>query len=267
MGKIDGRVAFITGGARGIGRAIAEELALEGAKIIIADMLEDEGRKTAHHLDKTYGQGSGRFVKLDVTQEDEWVKIAADMKDEGIDILVNNAGILSFAPLEMIDLSEWQRIFAINVEGVFLSCKHIAPILRDNASKWQGGASIINISSMAGKVGAPGFSAYCASKAAVKLLTKSLALEYAAVEPLIRVNSIHPGVVDTQMGDQLGEAALLAGLASDEKSASEAIKALHPMGRLAKPQEIARAVLFLASADSSFSTGSEMVVDGGVTTR
>lgn len=262
--RIEGRTAFITGGARGIGEAIARRLTAEGARVILADKLAEEGEGLAETLNKEIGQGTAKFVKLDVTKESDWQKCAAEFSDDNIDILINNAGIFKFAPVILTELAEWKQVFAVNVEGVFLGCKYMLPLLQAEAAKWKGGASIINLSSMAGIVGAPGVAAYCASKGAVRIFTKALALE-CANEPLVRVNSIHPGIIDTLMGDSVADSAALMGV--DPKEVRESMRAAHPMNRLGKAEEIANGVLYLASEESSFSTGSELIMDGGVTAK
>lgn len=258
--RVEGRTAFITGGARGIGEAIARLLSAEGARVILADLLVKEGEALAQKLNQEIGQGTAKFVKLDVTQESEWQKCATDFSDDNIDILVNNAGIFRSAPVLLTELAEWKEIFAINVEGVFLSCKHMLPLLQAQASKWKGGASIVNLSSMAGIIGAAGTAAYCASKGAVRLFTKALALE-CATEPLVRVNSVHPGIIDTMMAKSVAESAVSMGIDLEEVALS--MSAAHPMNRLGLAEEIANGVLYLASGESSFSTGSELVMDGG----
>ena len=266
MARVKGRTALITGGARGIGEAIARRLAEEGANVILTDVLTKEGEALAQALNKQHGQGRAKFFQLDVTQEDQWQTLAQQLTNDNIDILVNNAGIFFMAPAILTDIDEWRKVFAINVEGVFLACKHILPLLKEQAPKWKGGASIINLSSMAGIVGSPGVTAYCASKGAVRLFTKALALE-CADEPVVRVNSIHPGIIDTQMGAAVREDSLASGVFSSAEEALDAMKAAHPLNRLGQASEIANAVLYLASEESSFSTGAEHVIDGGVTAR
>ncbi len=266
-GKLEGRTALITGGARGIGQAIADALADESAKVIIADLLEQEAQSAVAAIDKRHGQGTARFHRLDVCDENHWRQLADELgKDpSGLDILVNNAGIYQAAPVEEMSLENWRRIFAVNVEGVFLGCKHIIPLLKRNAAKWKGGAAIVNLSSMAGILGASAHAAYCGSKGAVRLMTKAIALEYAQGETPIRVNSVHPGAVDTLMGGQVVQTLQDVGVADNPEGARMMLEFNHPMGRLARPDEIAKAVVFLASDDASFSTGSELIVDGGFT--
>ncbi len=270
--KLKDRIALITGGARGLGFAIADALAAEGARVIIADRLEKEAHEATASLDKKHGQGTARFYPLNVTDEKNWQTLADQLaKDFGaLDILVNNAGIYQAAPIEEMKLADWQSIFAVNVDGVFLGCKHIIPLLQKNAAKWKGGGAVINLSSVAGLVGSPRHAAYCASKAAVRLMTKAIAMEYAQKHaqegaPLVRVNSVHPGVIDTMMGDQVVQTIQEAGIADNPQGAKMALELNHPVGRLGRPEEVAAAVLYLASDDSSFSTGSELVVDGGLT--
>jgi NAD(P)-dependent dehydrogenase (short-subunit alcohol dehydrogenase family) len=266
MGRVDGRTALITGGARGIGEAIARRLTEEGARVILTDLLTKEGEALAAELNKKHGQGTAKFFPQDVTKEKEWQNLAQKLSNENVDVLVNNAGIFLMAPMVLTELSEWQKVFAVNVEGVFLACKYMVPLLQEQASKWKGGASIINLSSMAGLVGAPGASAYCASKGAVKLFTKALAME-CAENPPVRVNSIHPGIINTKMSDAVLDGSVAIGAAENLEAGREAMAAAHPLGRMGLAEEIANAVLYLASEESSFTTGAEHVIDGGVTAR
>jgi NAD(P)-dependent dehydrogenase (short-subunit alcohol dehydrogenase family) len=180
----------------------------------------------------------------------------------GLDILVNNAGLFLMKPLSETSLADWKRIQSVNVEGVFLGAKHAAPLLAERASKWRGGASIINLSSVAGLVGSAGTSAYNASKGAVRLLTKSLAMELAPLQ--IRANSVHPGVIETHMGDEV-VAGFSAASGMGDNETRVALAQRHPLGHMGDVVNIADAIVFLASDRSAFMTGSELVVDGGMT--
>jgi NAD(P)-dependent dehydrogenase (short-subunit alcohol dehydrogenase family) len=256
MKDLDGRVALVTGGARGIGAATAQALAAAGAKVVVSDI--GNGGEIAESI-------GGAFVKLDVTQEDQWIAAVAFAKKTfgGLDILVNNAGIFFVQPIVSTSLEDFRRMQQINVEGVFLGMKHAIPAIAERAQKWDGGGSIINISSIAGIVGAPLIVAYNASKGAVRLMTKSAALECAQAGMKIRVNSVHPGIIDTPMMGQMVTLAVAGG--ESEEAARKRYAERHPVKRLGKDSDIANAVVFLASDKAGFMTGSELVVDGGMT--
>jgi NAD(P)-dependent dehydrogenase (short-subunit alcohol dehydrogenase family) len=259
MGELSGRVALVSGGARGIGAAAARALAKEGAKVVITDVIDGEA------VAKEIG---GAFMTHDVTVEADWVAAVAFAKETfgGLDILVNNAGVFWVAPLGETDLERFRRMQAVNVDGVFLGMKHAVPAIAERAQQWEGGGSIINLSSVAGLKGSPGVVAYNASKGAVRLMTKSIALEVAAQK--IRVNSVHPGVIDTMMGAQVvNEFAGRGSGVNDPEVLRQGVAAMHPLGRMGKPQDIADAIVFLASDKSAFITGMEMVVDGGMTQK
>jgi len=257
MAELDGRVALVTGASRGIGAASARALAAAGARVVATDI------EAPDELARAVG---GLALALDVTQEDSWIKTLAHVAQEvgGLDILVNNAGLLLVKPATTTTLEEWRRIQSVNVEGVFLGCKHAVPRIAERAGRWPGGGAIVNLSSVAGMGGGPLMSAYCASKGAVRLMTKALALEFAAAK--VRVNSVHPGVIDTAMGEDLAkDLALAQGVGGNE--AREALVQLHPLGRMGDAKNIADAVTFLASDRAAFITGTELVVDGGMTAR
>ena len=260
MSDLAGRVALVSGGARGIGAATARALAKAGAKVVVTDL--GDGGDVAREI-------GGAYLKHDVTVENDWVD-AIDFARRtfgGLDILVNNAGVFWTAPLVETDLERFRRMQAVNVEGVFLGMKHAVPALAERAARWEGGGAIINLSSFAGLKGSPLTVAYNASKGAVRLMTKSVALEVAAMGMKIRVNSVHPGVIDTLMGDQVIDEIGSASGANDPEASRAAIAASHPLGRLGKASEIADMIVFLASDKASFITGAEMVVDGGMTQR
>ncbi len=258
MTELQGRVALVTGAAQGIGAATARALAAKGARVILTDLADASG--LAAEL-------GGLARRQDVSQEADWIETIAFAKAEagGLDILVNNAGVLGGGgPVSEIGLDEWRRVQAVNVEGVFLGCKHAVPVLAERASRWTGGAAIVNLSSVAGLVGFAGGACSGASKGAVRLLTKCLALELAPRR--IRVNSVHPGVIDTPMGQQvLSGSAAAAGIGGNEARAVWAAR--HPLGDLGQAANIADAIAFLASDRAAFMTGSEMVVDGGLTAQ
>lgn len=255
MGELTGRVALVTGGARGLGAASAKALAAKGAKVVVTDVRD--GSETAAAIDSAY-------VKHDVTSEDEWVAAVQFAKEKfgGLDILVNNAGVFWVKPLVMETLEDFRRMQQINVEGVFLGLKHAIPAIAERAHQWDGGGAVVNLSSVAGIVGAPNIIAYNASKGAVRLMTKSAALEYAPMK--VRVNSVHPGIIDTPM---MAEAAKVieATTGQGANATRDQFATRHPLGRMGRDIDIANAVAFLASDAAAFVTGSELVVDGGMT--
>jgi NAD(P)-dependent dehydrogenase (short-subunit alcohol dehydrogenase family) len=255
MGELDGRVALVTGAGRGIGAATARALADAGAKVIVTDLAAPDGLA---------GEIGGLARSLDVTDEANWAEVLEFARNEagGLDILVNNAGLLLMKPVTEISLDEWRRLHAVNVEGVFLGCKHAIPLLAERAARWRGGTAIVNLSSVAGLTGAAGFSCYNASKGAVRLFTKGVALELAPMG--IRANSVHPGVIDTAMGDAVVDA-FASRLAVGDNEARTNVAGLHALGRLGDVADVASAVVFLASSCAAFMTGSELVVDGGYT--
>ena len=247
--RLAGKVALISGGARGMGAAEARMFAREGARVIIGDVLEAEGRQVEAEI--TEAGGEALFVNLDVTSEASWdAAVGAAVARFGkLDVLVNNAGIVARGHLLDSSLDEWNRVMNVNSTGVYLGTKTAIPEMLK-----AGGGSIVNISSMSGMVGQDYVQpAYNASKGAVRIFTKSVAVQYARQG--IRINSVHPGPIDTPMaGARLTDADLQR--QADERS---------PMGRTAHPDEVAYGVLFLASDEASFMTGSELVIDGGAT--
>ena len=247
MGRLDGKVALITGGARGMGKSHVRHFVAEGARVVFGDILDDKGAKVAAGLD---GQ-SCRYIHHDVTSEAGWAAAVAAAVDTfgRLDVLVNNAGVLKFAPIADMPLDDFRRILEVNAVGCWLGMKAaIGPM------KAAGGGSIINISSIEGFTGAAGLSAYSASKFAIRGMTKVAARELGQFG--IRVNSVHPGGVITSMILSQAEAA-------DQMDPEAFLKAM-PLSRFAEPAEISRLVVFLASDESSYSTGSEFVADGGL---
>ena len=257
MNDLNGRVALVTGGAQGIGAATARALAKAGAKVVIGDI--GDGAATAKSID-------GAFVRHDVTSESDWANAIAFAGKTfgGLDILVNNAGIFWVRPIAMTTLADFRRMQQINVEGVFLGLKHAIPAIATRAKSWDGGGSIINLSSVAGLVGSANTLAYNASKGAVRLMTKAAALECAEQGLKIRVNSVHPGIIDTPMMDGAIDGISKA-TGKTIEAERERMARRHPLGRLGRDTDIANAVAFLASDAAGFMTGSEVVVDGGMT--
>ena len=246
--RLENKVALISGGARGMGAVEAKLFAKEGAKVIIGDMLEEEGRQVEAEINETGGECV--FVPLDVTNEDAWQRAVNEAVSRfgKLDILVNNAGIYRAHDVVETTAAEWDLVMAVNAKGVFLGTKYAIPEMRK-----AGGGSIVNISSVAGLVGSKETTAYTASKGAVRLLTKSTAIQYASEG--IRANSVHPGTIETPM---------TAGLLADDAHREDRINRT-PIGRLGRPEDVAYGALYLASDEASFVTGSELVIDGGRT--
>ncbi len=243
-GRLDGKVALISGGASGIGAAHARVFAAEGARVVIGDIQEAKGQQVA--ADVNTNGGEAVFVHLDVTDENDWQNAVheAVARFGKLTTLINNAGVYWPGGVEEETRDKWQKMIEINQTGVWLGMKTALPALRAS-----GNAAIVNISSLYGLIGSPGSIAYHASKGAVRLMSKAAALEY--VRQGIRVNSIHPGQIDTP---------ILAGLTPEQDAQ---IKEVTPMGRLGRPEEIAYGSLYLCSDEASYTTGTELVIDGG----
>ncbi len=252
-GRVEGRVSLVTGAAKGIGAACARRLAAEGAPVALADVDEAGGAALSAELEAAGGKAM--FLALDVTREADWEAAVAEVVGHfgGLDVLVNNAGIAIVEPVQSTSLEDWRKIMAVNADGVFLGTKHAMRVMRP-------GGSIINISSILGITSVEALSAYSATKGAVRLFSKGAALDGAKDGRNIRVNSIHPGYIHTEMMEDTcyrDYGSLEAGL--------EALGKLHPIGRVGKPEDIANGVLFLASDEAGFVTGTELVIDGGYT--
>jgi len=256
MGRVQDKVALVTGGASGIGFAAAKLFVDEGATVVVADRDEAAAKAAVAAL----GQGAS-LHPLDVSREDEWVAVTdAVARDfDRIDILVNSAGVVLFKDIEATTLDEWRTLMAVNLDGTFLGCKHAVRVMKDRGGGSGRGGSIVNMSSVAGLIGSGNLAAYSASKGGVRLLTKSVALHCARKGYNIRCNSVHPSFADTPM-----LRAMIADARNPAKLEANFATAA-PLGRLAQPIEIARTILFLASDESAFTTGAELVVDGGLT--
>ncbi len=253
MGRLDGKVALVTGGAAGIGAACVTRMVEAGAKVAIVDMDDGPGQQLASQLGE-----AARFFHADVSMEAEVAAaITATVSAFGrLDVLVNNAGIAGpNKPTHELTEAEWDRVQAVNVKSVFFFTKHaIAPL------RTAGGGSIINLSSIYGLVGAPDLPPYHAAKGAVRLMSKTDALIYAADR--IRVNSIHPGFIWTPLVEQH-----IATMGGDPQQHRREVGAMHPLGHMGEPDDVAWGVVYLASDESKFMTGSELVIDGGYTCR
>lgn len=256
-GRVAGKVALVTGGASGLGQSCALRLAEEGATVMVTDVQDVLGEETAAEI-RDAG-GSAQFMHHDVTDESQWQQVVAATVDAfgGLDVLVNNAGIAIGGSIVTMELADWQRQQAINLDGVFLGVKHCIPAMRDS-----GGGSIINMSSVAGLKGSANLSAYNATKGGVRLFTKGVALECGQSGWSIRVNSVHPGIIDTPIWSKINPEMQDDG---SHKIDPEPLAAMAvPSGVLGVPEDVANGVLFLASDESHYITGTELVIDGGL---
>lgn len=261
MGRVAGKVALITGGASGIGRGCAEVLAREGALVVVTDIQDAKGEETIAAIGKAGGRAA--YVHHDATNEAHWRNVVASVErdHQRLDILVNNAGIAIGSPsITDMSLEDWRKQQAVNVDGVFLGIKHVLPAMRRAGH----GGSIINMSSVAGLKGSPALAGYCATKGAVRLLTKAVALECANARDGVRVNSVHPGIIETPIW--LSIASMSPGVNAPPDLDAMSQTAV-PLGVKGVPEDIANGVLWLASEESRYVTGAELVIDGGITLR
>src|SRR5579862_2832888 len=255
MGQVDGKVAIVTGAASGIGAACAQTLAREGARVVATDI--DEARGAALVEAIAGAGGEALFLPHDVTDEARWQQVAGEIERRygRLDVLMANAGIGIMVPsIVEMSLADWRKQTAINLDGVFLSVKHCLPLMRKS-----GGGSIIMTSSIAGLRGSATLAGYCATKGGVRLFAKAIAMECASFGDGIRVNSVHPGIIDTPIWGKL------AGGRNAPIDIDEYGRRGAPLGRVGKPQDIANGVLFLASDAANYITGTELVIDGGIT--
>lgn len=254
MGRVANKVAIVSGAALGIGKATALFLAKEGASVVIGDLREKEGSQTVGEIEAAGGKAL--FVKLDASSEASWkAAIEAALSTFGrLDIAVNNAGIAYSGTVESTSLEDWRRVQSVDLDGVFLGTKYAIEAIRKHGQ----GGSIINLSSIEGFIGDPTLAAYNAAKGGVRIFTKSAALHCAKSGYRIRVNSVHPGYIDTPM---------VQGLTHQDPAARQRLVDLHPLGHLGTPEDIAYGILYLASDESKFVTGSELLIDGGYTAQ
>nr|WP_143435611.1 SDR family oxidoreductase [Henriciella aquimarina] len=253
-GRLAGKKALVTGAAQGLGAEIARRLASEGALVVLSDINRDGAEAVASEIDDKYGTGTAWSIQHDVTKEDDWVAAIERCREAmgGLSVLVNNAGIVLTGSVEDLDLDAWHKGMAVNTDSVFLGCKHALSLMRDHQP-----GSIVNLSSIAGLIAAHNFANYNASKAAVWMLSKSIALHCARQGLDIRCNSVHPTFIRTPiLQDLVGD--------RDEATVMEKLRKQVPLGRLGEPEDVANAVLYLASEESRFMTGAELKLDGGI---
>ncbi|HEY1708751.1 MAG TPA: glucose 1-dehydrogenase [Rhizomicrobium sp.] len=260
MGQVQGKVALVTGGASGIGRGCAILLGKEGATVVVTDIQDDAGKDTVAAIKRAGSDAV--YLRHDVTSEEAWTGVIGEIKSRfgRLDILVNNAGIAITGPIVDMTLENWRRQQAINLDGVFLGVKHGIPLMAES-----GGGSIVNISSVAGLKGSANLAGYCATKGGVRLFTKAAAMECANAQNNIRVNSVHPGIIETPIWNSIIVPGSPAG--ANAPNLDEMSKTVVPVGVKGVPEDIAEGVLYLASDASRYVTGSELVIDGGLMTR
>jgi NAD(P)-dependent dehydrogenase (short-subunit alcohol dehydrogenase family) len=256
MGRVSNKVALVTGAAQGLGQAIATLLASEGARVVLSDVNFDGADRQARDINARY-EDAAAAVEQDVTDPEGWVRTLSEIRSGygGLHILVNNAGIGSVASIEQESLENWRRVHAVDLESVFLGCKYAIPLMAAS-----GGGSIVNIASISGVIAGHNLAAYNSAKAAVTHLSKSIALHCARAGNQIRCNSVHPAFIDTPILDGMSTG-------QDRAAALEKLARQIPLGRIGQPGDVAYAVLYLASDESAFVTGSELRVDGGISAR
>ena len=250
MGRLEGKTALVTGAASGIGLQTSIRLAEGGARVMMTDINLEEGLQQAEKLG-----ANATFLKLDITEEEEWISVLDETvkRFDRLDILVNSAGMVLIADVEQITLEDWRKVHAVNLDGTFLGCKHGVRVMKEFGS-----GSIINLSSVSGMIGGFNLAAYNSSKGAVRMLTKSVALHCARAGYGIRCNSIHPTFIETPMLESM----ILD--SPDPEKARQTLVRQVPLRRIGKPDDVANMIVYLASDESTFVTGTEMVIDGGV---
>jgi len=265
MCDLKGKIALVSGAGQGIGARTAEVLAEAGAVVVVTDVNDATGEATVARIRAAGHQAL--FRHLDVTREEDWKSVTDDAcaKFGGLDVLVNNAGVLIIKPLAELTLKDWHWICRINLDGVFLGTKYGIRAMTEGSTSRPKGGSIVNLSSVAGLVGQAFFSAYNTTKGGVRLFTKSVAHECGVLGNGVRVNSVHPGVIRTPMMDTVRKDRIAVGYVATDEETLKNVLAMHPIGRLGETDDVAKAIRYLASDDSSFVTGTELVVDGGFT--
>ena len=250
MGRLEGKTALVTGAASGIGLQTSIRLAEEGARVMMTDINLEKVRQQAEKLG-----ANATFLKLDITEEEEWIPVLDETvkRFDRLDILVNSAGMVLIADVEQITLEDWRKVHAVNLDGTFLGCKHGVRVMKEF-----GAGSIINLSSVSGMIGGFNLAAYNSSKGAVRMLTKSVALHCARAGYGIRCNSIHPTFIETPMLESMIRDS------PDPEKARQTLVRQVPLRRIGKPDDVANMIVYLASDESTFVTGTEMVIDGGV---
>ena len=267
MQNLQGKNAIVTGGSKGIGRSVCLALANAGVNINVLDLNKDQGLNTVKEIIKL--NAKAEFYEIDVAQESEWINFATylDTKNKSIDILVNNAGIWLGKEISNVSIEEYHKLISINLTGVFLGIKHLIPFLTKAGEKSNFGSSIINLSSVAGLVGSQLDPLYSMTKGGITTFTKSMAIYFGKKKYPIRINQVHPGIIETDMGSQVAEARIKQNPSMTLKDSYSAGILQTPLGRLGTAEEVAKTILFLSSDDSSFMTGSSLVVDGGLTAQ
>lgn len=265
MNRLDGKAALISGAARGIGGETARLMAQAGARVVVADVLDERGRETVASINAAGGHAE--YTHLDVTREEDWIAAVnlATSKFGKLDILVNNAGVFIGKGIEDISLDEWNTLVAVNMTGVFLGTRLAVPALREAAKTSEHGSAIVNLASIAGIVGSQLDPLYSMTKGGVTLFTKSAALEFGRKGYRIRVNSIHPGIIQTDMGEQTFAARALRTGSNDTAAVRQVVTEAVPWGRMGVPMDIAKGIVFLASDDAGYMNGAGLIVDGGMT--
>ena len=265
--NLQGKNAIVTGGSKGIGRSVCLALANAGVNINVLDLNEDKGLNTVKEIIKL--NVKAEFYEIDVAQESEWINFVTylDTKNKSIDILVNNAGIWLGKEISNVSIEEYHKLISINLTGVFLGIKHLIPFLTKAGEKSNFGSSIINLSSVAGLVGSQLDPLYSMTKGGITTFTKSMAIYFGKKKYPIRINQVHPGIIETDMGSQVAEARIKQNPSMTLKDSYSAGILQTPLGRLGTAEEVAKTILFLSSDDSSFMTGSSLVVDGGLTAQ
>ena len=265
--NLQGKNAIVTGGSKGIGRSVCLALANAGVNINVLDLNKDQGLNTVKEIIKL--NVKAEFYEIDVAQESEWINFVTylDTKNKSIDILVNNAGIWLGKEISDVSIEEYHKLISINLTGVFLGIKHLIPFLTKAGEKSNFGSSIINLSSVAGLVGSQLDPLYSMTKGGITTFTKSMAIYFGKKKYPIRINQVHPGIIETDMGSQVAEARIKQNPSMTLKDSYSAGILQTPLGRLGTAEEVAKTILFLSSDDSSFLTGSSLVVDGGLTAQ